>query len=167
MDDYTAEEVEAECWLDVVGYEGSYKVSSFGRIRSFKSNPPRILSVQKNDQGYATTTLSSQGKSSKQLIHRIVARAFLGPRPEGMEVCHNDGNRMNCRLANLRYGTRSENVLDSVKHGTNYWSNKMECPKGHPYDEYNTRIYRGRRRCRTCEGWKGVSIAIRGRQNQS
>lgn len=44
--------------------------------------------------------------------------AFVGPCPEGLEVCHLDGDPLNNRLSNLRYDTRSANNLDKVGHGT-------------------------------------------------
>ncbi|QMP18215.1 HNH endonuclease [Ralstonia phage RpY1] len=43
--------------------------------------------------------------------------SFVGPAPEGFEVCHNDGVRTNCNLSNLRYGTRRENAADTKLHG--------------------------------------------------
>jgi hypothetical protein len=51
-------------------------------------------------------------------IHSLVLEAFVGPCPEGMECCHNDGNAKNNNLCNLRWDTYSNNQLDSVKHGT-------------------------------------------------
>jgi hypothetical protein len=51
--------------------------------------------------------------------HRLVAMAFIGPAPSpGHEVAHGDGNRINNALPNLRWATRSENVRDSIRHGT-------------------------------------------------
>src|SRR3546814_16009402 len=44
--------------------------------------------------------------------------AFVGPRPDGMEVAHNDGDPLNNRLENLRYATPAENTDDKLKHGT-------------------------------------------------
>jgi hypothetical protein len=43
---------------------------------------------------------------------------FEGPCPEGLEVCHGDGNKGNNVLSNLRYGTRLENAMDRALHGT-------------------------------------------------
>lgn len=50
-------------------------------------------------------------------VHGLVARAFLGPTPKGQEVLHKNGNSQDNRLANLRFGTRSENNRDIVRHG--------------------------------------------------
>jgi len=68
--------------------------------------------------GYLGVHLSREGYSKMHAIHRLVAEAFLGPCPEGLEVAHNDGDPRNPRLENLRYTTRSDNNMDKVKHGT-------------------------------------------------
>ena len=49
-------------------------------------------------------------------IHRSVALAFLGETPDGMEVCHNNGIKSDNRLENLRFDTRSKNMLDVIRH---------------------------------------------------
>ncbi len=50
-------------------------------------------------------------------VHRLVLLAFAGPCPEGMEGCHNDGNRLNNVPGNLRWDTRKSNVADTRRHG--------------------------------------------------
>jgi hypothetical protein len=50
-------------------------------------------------------------------VHRLVLLAFVGPAPEGMECCHNDGNKANNALSNLRWDTRSANMKDRTRHG--------------------------------------------------
>lgn len=52
------------------------------------------------------------------LVHRLVLEAFVGPCPEGMEGCHNNGDPADNRLANLRWDTKSANAKDSIRHGT-------------------------------------------------
>jgi len=42
----------------------------------------------------------------------------VGPCPEGHVTRHLNGDPTDNRLENLRWGTRSENQRDSVKHGT-------------------------------------------------
>jgi hypothetical protein len=58
------------------------------------------------------------GRNFQCGLHRLVALAFLGPAPEGMEVRHLDGNKRNARLENLTYGTQAENYADRRIHGT-------------------------------------------------
>jgi hypothetical protein len=51
-------------------------------------------------------------------IHRLVLEAFVGPAPDGMEGCHNDGNPENNNLLNLRWDTHASNMADQLAHGT-------------------------------------------------
>lgn len=58
---------------------------------------------------------------------------------------------MNPALANLTYGTPSENHKDTVAHGRHPWANRTHCPQGHEYAEANVYVDpRGSRRCVTC-----------------
>jgi len=82
--------------------------------------------------------------------HRLVALAFLGPRPEGAVVRHLDGDPLRPHAENLAYGTKSENLVDQVAHGTHPTASRNHCPQGHAYDETNTRLYDGRRYCKAC-----------------
>lgn len=52
------------------------------------------------------------------LIHRLVLEAFVGPRPDGLEARHRDGDPTNNRLDNLLWGTSSDNENDKRRHGT-------------------------------------------------
>jgi hypothetical protein len=51
-------------------------------------------------------------------IHCLVAEAFIGPRPNGLQVCHNNSNKRDCRASNLRYDTPSGNEQDKRENGT-------------------------------------------------
>ena len=51
-------------------------------------------------------------------IHRMVMWIKEWPQPEWLLVCHNDGNPKNNHPTNLRYGTRSSNIQDMIKHWT-------------------------------------------------
>lgn len=96
-----------------------------------------------------TITLKGQTKTSP--VHTWVALTFLGPRPEGQEVRHLDGDPGNNTLGNLAYGTPSENRYDTVRHGRNKQAAQDACVQGHPFDVANT-YYRptGHRQCRAC-----------------
>jgi len=54
-------------------------------------------------------------------VHQLVLETFVGLRPEGMECRHLDGDPTNNHLENLKWGTRSENQKDAVKHGTHVY----------------------------------------------
>lgn len=137
-----------EEWRSIPGYEGRWEASNWGRVRSLPRPRTRggVLSQRLNKRGYLSVTL---GRETHE-VHRLIALAFIGPRPDGMETRHLDGNPLNCQEVNLAYGPRSANVRDKRAHGTDHNVNKTHCPQGHPYDESNTRIYQGRRYCKTC-----------------
>lgn len=69
--------------------------------------------------GYQVVNLSSVSIGKKQeLVHRLVLLSFVGPCPSGMECAHNNGNRQDARLENLRWSTRKSNHADKHDHGT-------------------------------------------------
>lgn len=89
--------------------------SKFGRIDSHWTK--RKLS--RNSRGYPCLPLSSVGhRPRKGLVHRLVLLAFVGPCPPGKESCHNNGDRTDNRLTNLRYDTAKNNQADRAAHGT-------------------------------------------------
>ena len=136
----------AEIWKDIPGYEGAYRVSSSGRIWS--SRYSRELKSYTDKDRAGRVRVSLKGKTFK--VHTLVALAFLGPRPEGMEVCHNNGNPRDNRVENLRYDTHSENAKDIARHGRHHNANKTSCVNGHLFTTQNTVVYNGYRECRTC-----------------
>jgi hypothetical protein len=56
-------------------------------------------------------------KRRNRLVQQLVAEAFLGP-AEGRVVRHLNNVGTDNRLANLAYGTNSENQMDRVAHET-------------------------------------------------
>lgn len=154
--------IDEEEWLPVVGWDGLYDVSSFGRIRShYVGRGQRYkdgILRGSNNQGYRVVNLVKDGKKKSCQVHVLVAAAFIGPRPEGMDVCHGDGNPSNNRLDNLRYGTRSENILDEVAHGTHANASRTHCDKGHELTEdnvYRCKVKPRTRACRKCRAeWR-------------
>ena len=99
------------------GYEGSYAVTEDGRVFSFKEwcGSSFREKSQKTHNGYR---LVGFGSSVNRAVHRVVLETFVGPCPEGQECRHLDGDKHNNHLDNLKWGTRSENILDRVEHGT-------------------------------------------------
>lgn len=132
---------DIETWVDIKDYEGMYQVSDRGRVKSLPRTVKhkddfeyavqgRILSGSPNLQGRMGVVLCGDSHKRHE-IHVLVALAFLGPRPEGLVVCHNDGDYLNNKASNIRYDTYSENELDKVRHGTHHEANKTHCPRGH------------------------------------
>ena len=120
---------DTEQWLPVPGYPGIYDASSFGRVMSLprlvhhkrghiQNAPSVILSQSIGSHGYPTVTLSSGGIVKKRTVHSVIAETFIGPRPQGFETRHLDGNRQNCRAINLVYGSHEQNQADRITHGT-------------------------------------------------
>ena len=154
-----------EEWREIPGYDGRYQASNLGRVKSvartqvmsdgrIRPVKERILSTSKASK-YQTLSLYTGPKTRKSpTLHSVIASAFLGPRPNGMVVCHNDGNRDNNRADNLRYDTQSANVFDSVGHGAHPEAKLTHCKRGHPFDGHNLverETKRGKiRRCRQC-----------------
>lgn len=102
-------------WLPVPGYEGVYEVSEQGEIRRYGKE--RRTTVDK--KGYVRITLSKNGKVRNFLVSALVCKAFHGPRPEGCEAAHIDGDQKNNRADNLCWKTHAENIADKFLHGTN------------------------------------------------
>lgn len=121
-----------EIWKDIPGYEGCYQASTLGRIKTLEhpvagKNPytrkpftrivsERILRPGKFCKcGHVSVVLrrNTNGKP----VHQLILKTFVGECPEGMEVLHKNGDPQDNRLGNLRYGTRSENILDVYYQG--------------------------------------------------
>lgn len=151
----------SECWLPVAGYEGLYEVSDQGRVRSLATYGTGlrggILKPYKRKDGRLDVALHRDGRQRNCRIHQVVAEAFIGPRPEGMETRHLNDEPADNRLVNLAYGTSAENKQDMLRNGRHFQANMTHCEKGHAFDEANTRWRadgRGRD-CRICANERG------------
>lgn len=145
-----------EIWRAVPGFTG-YEVSSTGRVRSYKrSAAGRLISLLPDGRGYMRVRLGDGTRMVARRVHQLVAEAFIGPRPEGREVRHLDGNGMNNIPSNLEYATAAVNQADKVLHGTHNMARKTHCRRGHLFDSGNVHLVRLRtgsiaRRCRACD----------------
>ena len=85
-------------------------VSSLGRIKS-KAGHISFGSVKKDGYSYTRIKVGSISHYQDELVHRLVAAAFLGlpPTSEHSQVNHIDGNRSNNAVGNLEYVTPAEN----------------------------------------------------------
>lgn len=103
-----------EHWKPVVGFEGHYEVSNTGRIYSVK-NQKAMRPWGQN--GYFQTGICLKGVVYRKYIHELVAGAFIGTRPLGLDINHKDGYKRNNRPTNLEYVTRAENIRHAERTG--------------------------------------------------
>jgi hypothetical protein len=99
------EEVWKECGESPQRF---YEVSNLGQVRSITkvNKKESVLKGKITGNGYLRVDIVRK----KILIHHLVAYAFLGPRPKGLQIDHIDRNKLNNKADNLRYCTRFENI---------------------------------------------------------
>jgi len=114
----------AERWLPCVEGEEYYEVSDLGKVRSKTSHdgrairPGKVLMGSDNGVGHKKVAFHKCESARSHYVHRLVLEAFVGPCPEGMEACHNNGDSEDNRLVNLRWDTKVANEKDKERHGT-------------------------------------------------
>jgi len=110
-----------ETWKPVVGWENHYEVSDQGRVRRIVGGRgSRSFGRCKTltpFHGHARVSLNRPGEQVTKQVHQLVMDAFVGPCPTGHECIHGDGNGLNNRLDNLRWGTPIRNAQDRVRDG--------------------------------------------------
>ena len=120
----------AEKWKDIKGYENTYQVSNFGRIRSLdriyvqpskwgtpmlKKYKGKVLNPTDNGNGYLIISLRDDNRNRKNFyVHRLVAEHFLREIAGGEVVNHLDYNKKNNNVENLEIISQKENVLYSI-----------------------------------------------------
>lgn len=136
-------------WRPIPGYPG-YSVSNTGLIRSDKSGG-KIKKQRTTKTGKKDVGLWHNGKNHHELVHRLVAKAFI-PNPEDLPyVLHYDDVPDNNHVDNLRWGTQYDNMQDSIRNGTHPTHGKTHCKNGHEFTPGNTRAgSKGERRCVMC-----------------
>jgi hypothetical protein len=117
-------------WASIPGLD-HYEVSELGsvvrRSHTVKDSryierclPEKTLKPMKNHDGYMRVKM----KGRLVFVHVLVLEAFVGPRPPGMQCCHNNGIPDDNRLINLRWDTPKNNVHDRRFHGTYQYGEK-------------------------------------------
>lgn len=129
-----------EEWRPVVGFEDRYEVSNLGRVKSVarivvhkngfeQKIRERIRAISNNVNGYKAVTLNFEGKGYRRLVSHMVAEAFIGPRPSGMEVSHENGRLEDNAWDNLKYRTKQSNEDLKKEHGTYAYGDRMPWAK--------------------------------------
>lgn len=113
-------------WKRIEGFP-DYEVSSEGQVRTYKSRNGRGLSITprisnqdkcKGKEYWRVHLVNQEGLKKSRPVHLLVAIAFHGHCPEGMQCRHKDGNAENNAATNLIWGTVQENADDRILHGT-------------------------------------------------
>jgi len=114
--------LEVEEWRPIAGYP-DYAVSNLGRIKRLTSRtcakagsilktPPRSKKAP-----YPAVDLCRDGETRTFAVHQLVAAAFIGPCPDGIEVNHKNGDKTDPKASNLEYATSSANQMHAYATG--------------------------------------------------
>lgn len=147
---------------NIIGYGDLYSIDNVGNVYSnyewsistkqkTKRETPLLLKASPDKTGYLIICLMKNGKKITERIHRLVAKHFIGPRPNNKVVDHIDRNKLNNDVSNLRYVSYSENAKNTGTYKTNKLGEKFinKTTDGKAYEvraslEENKQTYFGR-----------------------
>lgn len=121
-----------DIWKDIPEYEGFYRASRFGEIKSLPRNGTvkneKILKGGIDGGGYRIFNLSKEGKNCTKTLHRLIATTFIQNPLNLPEVNHINGNKLDNRVENLEWCTRSQNMkhaFDNKLNTSNFTSIRL------------------------------------------
>lgn len=132
-------DIENEEWVDIIGYDGYYEISSMGRVLSKRSGKLRKVVYRK---GFASIRFTLEGITNEYNFAKLMALHFIDDYNE--EPIHfKNHNRYDCRRTNLKI-INETNVIE-------LYSNK----KIHPSNEVSEMLHNiGYKKCSICKNIK-------------
>lgn len=117
-----------EEWRDIIGFIGSYMISSYGRVaslqrevrtnRGFRTLPFKIIkpTIQEVCKNYFRVSYVLHNRKYFKHItaHKLVANHFLQNPNNLPEIDHIDGNTFNNCVSNLRWCSRKSNQNNPI-----------------------------------------------------
>ena len=143
-----------------------YSVSNLGRVRrdapGAGTKAGRLVTGSLLSNGYRLLHLGRGSRHDKfaKSRHRVVAKAFLGPCPQGKEVNHKDGDKTNDRADNLEYVTHAENQAHASATGL------FRTGEAHPHAKLSESKVRKVRRLYRSGAWTQRALAEKFGVNQ-
>ena len=112
-----------EIWKDIEGFEGRYKVSNHGKVKSLarisdqgKPLEERILKEDVDRRGYAQVTLYKGAIKKRFKVHRLVAIHFIDNLLNLPQINHIDEDKNNNKSDNLEWCNQMYNNLYNGRH---------------------------------------------------
>lgn len=120
-----------EEWKDIKGYEGSYKISNFGHVKSInriiengssqikgeQSIGSRILTPRINPAGYHRVSLSIKCKVKDFYVHRLVAKSFVKNPDNLPQISHINQDKGDNSFTNLKWCSHSQVIKNTMNNG--------------------------------------------------
>lgn len=111
-----------EIWKDIEGYEGHYKISNTGKVKTItrvitmkngveRTYKSKYLKGFVNNIGYLCFDLYLNGIRNNIKAHYLVAYHFVYGYKKGLWVNHKDGNKLNNKSINLEWITPQQNSI--------------------------------------------------------
>jgi hypothetical protein len=121
---FSTETLEGEEWKDIEGYNGNYKISSYGRVlskgRKIESDKRSSFDIQEKilKCHYYNSYVKVKLNDKLISVHRLVAKAFIDNPENKSEVDHINTIKDDNRISNLRWVTSTENSNNplSIEH---------------------------------------------------
>lgn len=138
-------ENKEEIWKDVVGYEGVYMISNFGRVKSlsrrirflqrdskeelYRTSNTKILTSKSDNNGYKLVILRNGIKPKTIRVHTLVAQSFLKHENNNRKLVidHIDNDRTNNHINNIQIITQRLNCSKDKKNKSSKYTGVHFC----------------------------------------